>query len=146
MIVYYSAAATHSNRINDGPRDHLDDYFDSIRKIETAIAYFEENTADSPEYPKLITLKNKALRELEVEFEALLRRESISSTREELEGLETSNKLLDTTLMLSTDVIQILQRILTYMVSINVPSELIHSYAKVRGSSATLEERQRRRA
>ena len=133
IIVYYSTSTKHKDRIYDGPRDHLADYLQSIQEIDTAIAYFVENNTDSPEYTELTKLKNEALKALEDEFEALLQRESAAATREELQLLDRGNKLADTSMMLSHDVIATLRTILRYMHTAKVTLELIAAYGKVRG-------------
>ena len=137
IIVYYSTSSKHFTLIDDGPRDQLADYLHSIKEIDTAIAYFVENNTDSPEYDELTTLKNRALRKLEVEFEALLQRESAPATREELQLLDQGNNLADISMMFSHDapgdVIATLRTILKYMHTAKVTAELIAAYAKVRG-------------
>lgn len=133
IIVFYSASTKHKDRIDDGPRDRLADYLESIHEIDTAITYFKENNTDSPEYEELTKLKNLALHALEREFEELLKRESAPSTREELELLDHGGMLADTSMMLSHDVIATLRSILKHMHSERLTAELIAAYAKVRG-------------
>ena len=133
IIVFYSASTKHKDRIDDGPRDRLADYLESIHEIDTAITYFKENNTDSPEYEELTKLKNLALHALEREFEELLKRESAPSTREELELLDHGGMLADTSMMLSHDVIATLRSILKHMHSERLTAEVIAAYAKVRG-------------
>lgn len=136
IIVYYSTNSKQSSLIDEGPRGHLADYLKSIEEVDKAIAYFEKNNTDSPEYKRLVTLKNRALGALEDEFHKLLQEESAPYTREELELLDDSGTLgerTDISTLLTHDAISTLRTILRYMHSEQVTGGLISTYANVRG-------------
>ncbi|KAM4843215.1 exocyst complex component 7 isoform 5-T5 [Thomomys bottae] len=76
VISYYHVASDTEKIIREGPTGRLEEYLESMAKIQKAVEYFQDNSPDSPELNKVKLLFERGKESLESEFRSLMTRHS----------------------------------------------------------------------
>eukprot|EP01147_Barroeca_monosierra_P007606 gene7606-9870_t len=73
---YYALSGTANKIIQCGPSQQLNNYLDTLKEIEEAIRYFEENNPENPERAVLTSLRDRGHNLLIEEFNTILENHS----------------------------------------------------------------------
>ncbi|XP_017653188.1 exocyst complex component 7 isoform X8 [Nannospalax galili] len=139
VISYYHVASDTEKIIREGPTGRLEEYLESMAKIQKAVEYFQDNSPDSPELNKVKLLFERGKESLESEFRSLMTRHSkvvspvlildLISGDDELEVQE------DVTLEhLPESVLQDVVRISRWLVEYGRNQDFMNVYYQIRSS------------
>ncbi|EGD83071.1 hypothetical protein PTSG_03709 [Salpingoeca rosetta] len=91
---YYRLAHVAQKRLDRGPSYELEEYIDTVKEMDEAIAYFEDNNANNPELSRLRTMRKRSHDALIQEYGEVLERYSLPLEEAEILALIDSQTQL----------------------------------------------------
>eukprot|EP00039_Didymoeca_costata_P010702 m.144905 g.144905 ORF g.144905 m.144905 type:complete len:726 (-) comp14932_c0_seq3:82-2259(-) len=133
VLKYYSTSEKVARRLETGPSINLEEFLGAMNELQEAIRYFEKtNNSTSPEFKKLNDSYDRAKESLGHAFHDELEQHSEPIVPKEILEQQESDLYLGLS-VLPKAVISTLKRILAYMKEDDIKSDLLPSYAKIRG-------------